>query len=71
MGILTQEGSPSLICAILVKAFFPYSSLFNRKILAVPYSIGFTHMFLDFFLPSRDLQCIKCNCKVSFLFSIF
>ena len=41
-GHFDQRGNPFLICAILVKDFFPYFSKFNRKLLAVPYCIVFT-----------------------------
>ena len=48
------------------------SSQLLLSILAVPYSIVFTHIqFVDFLCSSREFQCIKCNCKVSFSFRFF
>ena len=61
MGILTQEGNPSLICAILVNSFFPYQPCLILQFLLI-------YILQIFFAPLENFNVLNVIVKFHFRF---
>ena len=64
MGILTQEGNPSPICATLVNSVFPYQPCLILQFLPI-------YFFQIFFAPVENFNVLNVIVKFHFHFRFF